>query len=309
MARHPDERPFRERLKSRRKAILDSRPGRFVRALVDRLETSQAQALSAAVTYNLLFALFPFLIFLVESMSFFIDPDSLDLLLDQLSVIAPKQVVDLLHERLQSLMGVRSRQLLTLSALVTIFSASSGVSALQNALNRIFEIRETRPYWRRRLICLVVTLGLAGFVLAGTLLALFTPLVLDWIDLGNLDAIVHVASLPFAGLIVALAFSAILHALPDARTHLPFLSPGALIAVSAWMVLSWGFSIYVQNFGRYEVTYGTLGGGVILLAWLKLSVDAFLVGAAFDAERYRGRLERPRGVRGPPRPDTPPRER
>lgn len=285
------------KLRHLRRALLISRPGRFIRALVERLETSQAQALSAAVTYNLLFALFPFLIFLVELMSFFIDPDSLDLLLDQLSLIAPKQVVDLLHERLQSLMGVRSRQLLTLSALVTIFSASSGVSALQNALNRIFEIAETRPVWRTRLICLGVTLGLAGFILVGTLLALFTPLILNWIDLGHLDALVHLASLPFAGLLVALAFSTLLHVLPDARTHLPILSPGALIAVAAWMALSWGFSIYVQNFGRYEVTYGTLGGVVIFLAWLKLSVDAFLVGAAFDAERYRGRLEHPRRTR------------
>ncbi len=279
------------------RALLDSRPGRFLRALLQRLETSQAEALSAAVAYRLLFALFPFLIFLAELMSFFIAPDSLDLLLDQLSKIAPRQVVVLLDERLQALMGVRSRQLLTISALVTIFSASSGVSALQNALNHIFEIPETRHFWQTRLICLAATLGLAGFVLAGTLLALFTPLILNWIELGHLDAIVQAASLPFAGLLLALAFSTLLHVLPDARTHLPFLSPGALIAVAAWMALSWGFSIYVQNFARYEVTYGTLGGVVILLAWLKLSVDAFIVGAAFDAERYRSRLVHPRAAR------------
>ena len=271
--------------------LLDSRPGRFVRALLARLEASRAQALSAAVTYNLLFALFPFLIFLVELMSFFISPESLDPLVDQLSKIAPAEVVALLRERLQSLIGQRSQKLLTASAAVTLFSASSGVNALQSALDRIFEIERARPFWKARLVSLGVTLGLAGFVFAGALLAVFTPLVLSWIDLGRLGALVHLLSLPFAGLLVALAFSALLHVLPAARTHLPWLSPGALLAVAAWMALSWGFSLYVRHFGSYEVTYGALGAFIVLLAWLKLSVDAFLVGAAFDAERSRGRPE------------------
>ncbi len=272
-------------LRCRWKRCMAARPVRFVRAIASRLWASASWSLSAAVAFRLLFALFPFLFFLVGLARLFIAPDSLDLLLHELSRIAPAEVVDLLRQRLRALVESRAPRLLTVSAFLTVLSASSGVRALQRALDQIFGLSQTRSWWRAHLLSVAVTVGLAGFVLVATLLAIVAPIFFDWIDLGALSALAHALSLPLAGLFIALAFGILLRVLPDRRRHTVLLSPGAILAVAAWMALSWGFSVYVQNFGRYELTYGALGGAVIFLAWLKLSVDAFLLGAALDAER------------------------
>lgn len=266
----------------------------FVRAISARLRTSASWSLSAAVAFRLLFSIFPFLFFLVGLARLFIAPDSLDLLLDELSRIAPPAVVDPLRERLRSLVGSRAPRLITASALLTVLSASSGVRALQRALDQIFGLPQTRSWWRTRLLAFGVTLGLAGFVLVAALLAIVAPSFFDWLDLGALSALAHALSLPLAGLFIALVFGILLRVLPHRRRRGPLLSPGAILAVAVWMALSWGFSVYVQNFGRYELTYGALGGAVIFLAWLKLSVDAFLLGAALDAERGGYPLNVPR---------------
>ncbi|MCG5443340.1 YihY/virulence factor BrkB family protein [Micromonospora sp. NIE79] len=179
--------------------------------------------------------------------------------------------------------------------LAAFWSASGYIGAFMRASNTIYDVPEGRPIWKTLPIRLGVTAVVGVLLLVSAVIVVFTgrlaESVGDVIGLGSTAVTVwDVAKWPVLLILVSLMFAILYWASPNAR-HGGFrwVSPGGVLAVVIWLVISGLFAFYVSNFGSYDKTYGTLAGVIIFLVWLWLSNIAILLGAEFDAELERGR--------------------
>jgi len=236
---------------------------------------------AAALTYYGVLALFPFLLFVVALAGVLLNPDAISRLVDAAADVVPAAAVDLLRDRLRALESAPNRGLLTIGLVGALWAASSAIASLTQALNRCYDVRETRPFWKTRGLALLVTVGVGVLtVLSALILFAVPPLAAhlpSW--MGTLLAI---ARFPVAGLAVMVVWATLYWILPNVRPRFQLISPGAAIGVLLWLVASMGFSFYVSHFGRYEATYGTLGGIIILLIWMWLSSVVVLLGAELN---------------------------
>jgi membrane protein len=222
---------------------------------------------AGALTFFAMLALFPFLMFLVALFGWLLDAREAEALVRSVSEVLPAAVAEILGARIRALATTKSAGLVTGSGLGAWLSASGGMLSLSTALNTAHGVRETRSYLRRRLVALVMTLVAAAVTLVAGLAAVALPAVASLLGPAWGGLLVWVR-LPIAGGLMALLWATLAHALPDTRRPFRPFTPGGVAGVVLWVAASWGFSLYVAHFGRYEVTYGALGGFVVLLVWM-----------------------------------------
>jgi membrane protein len=254
----------------------------FFKALKNEWTRDKVSDTAGALTFFGVLALFPFLLFLVSLASVIIDPAQAEALIQQLSQVAPQEVVSILGERIHSLAQNNSVGLLTVGGLGAVWAASGGVVALMKALNTTYGVEESRPFWKVRGIALLVTLGAAVVSIIAAALAVAAPAVAD--KLGEpFSTLVVWLRLPFAGLMMMLVWAVIYYALPDVKQKFKFITPGSVVGVIIWVLASWGFSKYVANFGKYDVNYGAIGGVIVFLLWMWITSQVVLLGAEINA--------------------------
>ncbi|MCZ7436024.1 YihY/virulence factor BrkB family protein [Micromonospora sp. WMMC241] len=175
------------------------------------------------------------------------------------------------------------------------WSASGYIAAFMRASNSIYDVPEGRPIWKTLPIRLGVTALVGVLLLISAVIVVFTGGLAEQagnaIGLGSTAVTVwNIAKWPVLLLLVSLMFAILYWASPNAR-HGGFrwVSPGGVLAVVLWLVVSGLFALYVSNFGSYNKTYGAVAGVIIFLVWLWLSNIAILLGAEFDAELERSR--------------------
>lgn len=184
---------------------------------------------------------------------------------------------------------------LILGLLLAIWSASGYVAAFSRAMNRIYEIREGRPFWKLKPAQLLVTvIGVALIVVALVILVVSGPVadaVGSALGLGEVATTVwEIVKWPVLALIVVLMVAILYYATPNAKQpKFRWISLGSLLAILTLVVASVLFGLYVANFSNYDRTYGSLAGVIIFLLWLWIANIALLFGAEFDAELERGR--------------------
>lgn len=253
----------------------------FFRSLVDEFMRDAVDDVAATVTFYCIVALFPFLLFIVGVVSRFVTWETIDQTVGDLARVAPREVTTIVSDRLRALKEHPSGGILTIGFLGTLWSASAGVASLTPALNRAYDVVETRPFWRRRLLALAMTLGAGAVALVAGLVAVALPAIAAWIG-GPLGALLVWARLPFAGLLMVVVWASLYTLLPNVRPRFQPITPGSTVGVLLWLLASWGFSQYVTHFGGYEATYGALGGVIVLLLWMWVSTMAFLLGAEIN---------------------------
>ena len=245
--------------------------------------------LSQQVAYSSLLAFFPAMIFLIA----FLDlVGAYDALLEFLDPVAPKSVTSIIHQ-LQRDTGGASVVLLALGIFGALWAGSGAMGSVVKAVNRAYGRLETRPFWKVRLISLVLVLA-SGIVLAGMLL-----LVVLGGKLGDaiaakagfgaaFDWIWNIARWPLAFLVVLLLFALIYYLAPNAELRSwRWITPGALVGALAWLAASGLFALYTSFSDSYSRTYGALAGGIVLLLWLNYSAWAVLFGAELNSELDR----------------------
>ncbi|TDB72262.1 YihY/virulence factor BrkB family protein [Micromonospora sp. KC721] len=179
--------------------------------------------------------------------------------------------------------------------LAAFWSASGYIAAFMRASNAIYDVPEGRPIWKTLPIRLGVTAVIGVLLLASAVIVVFTGGFAEQagsaVGVGSTAvAVWNIAKWPVLLVLVSLIFAILYWASPNAR-HGGFrwVSPGGVLAVLIWLVISGLFGLYVSNFGSYNKTYGALAGVIIFLVWLWLSNIAILLGAEFDAELERSR--------------------
>ena len=245
--------------------------------------------LAAQLAYYFFLALFPALLFLVAVLSFVPVDDLMDTILGTLSRIAPVEVLSIVRDQMLKIAHDQAGGLLTFGMIGTIWSSSSGVTAIIDSLNQAYDIQEGRPWWKVRLIALALTVALASFIVISTVLVVAGPALAEkaaeWFHLGAaFTRTWSVVQWPVVFGLASLAMALIYYYAPDAEQDWLWITPGSILATFLWLVVSLAFRFYVTSFGSYNATYGAIGGVIVLLLWFYVSALAVLIGAEMNAE-------------------------
>ncbi|MFV0310008.1 MAG: YihY/virulence factor BrkB family protein [Desertimonas sp.] len=263
------------------------------RSAISRFQRHGATRLAAALTYYAVFALFPGLVALVSLLGVFGNDSTTDSVLRLIEDLGQSDVAETLEEPIHQIVGSRAAGFtLVLGLAGALWSASGYVGSFGAALNMIYDVREGRPLWMRRLVQLVITavlVALAAVVLIG--LVVSGPFARELgARIGAGDTTVRVwnwGKWPVLLLIVVVIVALLYSLTPNVRRPIRPFSTGALLAIVVWVLASVGFGFYVSNFGSYNATYGSLAGVIVFLLWLWLTNVALLLGAEVDAEVER----------------------
>jgi membrane protein len=246
--------------------------------------------LSQQIAYSSLLAFFPAVAFLVGALGLFHLFDDVERLLDP---IAPNGVITFITSLQRDSSGGTSAVAFVIGFFGAVWAASGAMGSVIKAVNRAYELQETRPFWRVRAIAIVLVVT-TGITTAGVFL-----LIIVGGDLGN--AIAKKAHLggafdwtwavlrwPVAFCAILLFFALVYYLAPNKRVRSwKWITPGSLLGGLLWLALSGLFALYVTFAGNYTKTYGTIASGVILLLWLNYSAFALLFGAELNSELER----------------------
>ena len=248
--------------------------------------------LSAGVAFYAMLALFPALIALVSIYGLVAGPDEVAVQFHSFTRAMPAEAAQLITNQIADLTTKSSGGLSTaaiIGVLGALWAASSGMRWLLSALTLAYEGKETRKFIKLRGLALVFTLGaiLASAVSVGVLVA--TPSLFRALGLGPVGkTVINVARWPFLASLLVFGLSVLYRfgpnrVEPSVRKRQWF-TWGSAVAAAVWLAGSVGFSIYAAMAGKFNETYGALGGVIVLLLWLYLSAFAILLGAELNCE-------------------------
>jgi membrane protein len=246
--------------------------------------------LSQQIAYSSLLAFFPAVAFLIGALGVFDLFDNVEELLDP---IAPEGVITFITNLQQDSSGGTSAAAFVIGFFGAVWAASGAMGTIIKAVNRAYQVQETRPLWRSRIVAIILVVA-TGLTTAGVFLLIVVG--------GSLgDAIAKKAGLggafqwtwailrwPIAFCAILLFFALVYHLGPNMRQRSwKWVTPGSMLGAALWLVLSGLFALYVTFAGNYTKTYGTLASGIILLLWLNYSAFAVLYGAELNSELDR----------------------
>jgi membrane protein len=268
-----------------------------------RAEEDEILGRAAQLSYYFLLALFPLLLFLITLFGYMAGAGSSlrQKLITYLGNVMPYSAFQLVVATIDQITNARGGGKLWLGLLAALWAASSGVNALAQALNSAYDVPETRSWWKVRLISIALTVAIAVLIISALLLVLYGgrlgQFLATLVDEGYVFTVVwKILQWPIALAFVFVAFALIYRFAPNVGARrrgkrLPtddlrrrWLSPGVLVAVTLWLLVSLGFRLYLHFFNSYSATYGSLGAVIILMLWFYLTGTAILLGGEINCE-------------------------
>jgi membrane protein len=253
--------------------------------------------LAAALTYYGILALFPAMLAIISLLGLVGDPQkTVDALLGIVADLGQQDAVDALRPTINNLASAPAAGLAFVTGLLgALWSASGYVGAFGRAMNRMYEVKEGRPFYKLRPVMLLVTLVAVTIIaIIGLSLVVSGPVaeaIGNAIGLGGAALTVwNILKWPVLAALVVAVIAILYYATPNVKQpKFRWMSMGAAIAIVVAVVASVLFGFYVSNFGSYNKTYGSLAGIIVFLLWVWIVNNALLFGAEFDAEVERGR--------------------
>lgn len=252
-----------------------------------RLFADEAIPLAGNIAFRTLFSIFPFLIFLTAVAGFFGNDYLAEDVVTYLLSVAPHQLVQALEPEIRSILTTPRTGLLSLSAVLTIWSAMGGVDSIRVGLNRAYDLRDTRKFWWLYLQNVLFIIGATVFLLAFAVLIVLAPVVINAIDAkapGFRQNIATVEQLRYPIAIILLTLGLLLchRVLPAKRLTVLEVLPGVVMTVITWVFLSSAFSIYLVNFNTFASTYASLSGLFAAMFFVYLSALVLILGGEMN---------------------------
>ncbi|MDP9428510.1 MAG: YihY/virulence factor BrkB family protein [Actinomycetota bacterium] len=250
-------------------------------------------------------SVFPALIAMMNIYGLVASPETVARQVEALSAQLPESAADLIGDQLNSIVTNSGGALsfgLAASVLGALWSASGGVGNLVTAVNLAYDEVETRSFIKRKAVSLGLTLGAIVFVLITFTLVAVVPNVIEALGLGAVGTVLAqvVRWMLLLG-IFAGSLAVLYRVAPDRDApRLRWVSLGAVVVTVIWALVSLGFSIYVDNFGSYDKTYGAIAGVIVLMLWLYLTCYLILLGAEINSEAEHQTAQDT--TEGPPQP-------
>ncbi len=242
---------------------------------------------ASALAYRGLFAMFPFLVFLIALLGFLDLQNFFEWLRMQAALALPPMAMEQINPVINQLQEQQAG-LLSFGILVALWTASIGFRSLMIAMNRAYDVEEGRPGWKLILLSLAYTIGVAVLLLLTAGLMIIGPQAMEWLasQVGMGDLVVLLWTWlrwPVIVVMLMLVVALLYYVTPDVEQEFRFITPGSVLAVLVWILASIAFGIYVQNFADYNATYGSIGAIIVLLLYLYISSAVLLFGAELNA--------------------------
>jgi membrane protein len=223
-------------------------------------------------------------------------------LLAKIGQLIPPSAFALVTQTIQQTTQASTTGKVTFGLVFALFSASVGISAIQDTLNTVYKVKETRPFWKARLQAMGLTLVVAALVILALLVLFGGDYVahhLEGMFRGLhplemvLSIVLRVVYWAVACLVMVLSFEVMYYFCPDVQNRKwRWFTPGGLIGLAGWIAGSVGLRIYLHYFNSYSVTYGTLGAVIILLLWFYLTGATILLGGEVNSQIERAVAEK-----------------
>jgi membrane protein len=257
--------------------------------VVHEIQKDNVLGYAAQLAYYFLFSLFPFFLFLTALIGYIPIPSLLDRIMELLAQVVPGEALRLVQDNVREIVTQQRGGLLSFGIVVALWTASAAMSAIMDALNRAYEVEEGRPFWKSKGTALLLTIGVTVFTVASIILLMFGPQIGEWIaSKVGLGAVFHMAwnilRWPVILFLIILAMAVLYYFAPDVEQEWKWLTPGSVFAVVGWLLASLAFSYYVNNFGSYNETYGSIGAVIVLLTWMYLTGLFILIGGEINSE-------------------------
>jgi len=256
------------------------------------IEKDRVFGRAAELSYYFLLALFPMLIFLTSVIGIVLGSGTgtRHALFNYLARIMPPSAFQLLDTTMYEVTESSGGGKLSFGLLAALWAASNGMTAITDSLNAAYDVKETRPWWKQRLVAVVLTIALSVLIMAALVLVVagghIGEGVANHYGFGPAFALAwKIIQWPVILGALMLAFALIYYFAPDLRDQAwQWLTPGAAIGVALWLLVSLGFRIYLQFFDAYSKTYGSLGAVIVLMLWLYFTGAAVLIGGEINSE-------------------------
>lgn len=261
-------------------------PLQLTRLAYQKMGADELGTRSASLSYYFILALFPMLLFLVSLVGVFAGHEShfRDTILSAVGRLAPGSASALIHSVVDQTFKSGSGIKVAFGILGALWAASGGMSAIVGSLNKIYQTSETRPWWKQKLTVIMLTLALAALIIMALVLVLYGgklgEALASHAGLGSAFELTwKILQWPVAFAAMLFSYSIVYYFGPNLEERKWYwVTPGAAVGVSVWLLSSLGFRLYLRFFNSYTATYGSLGAVIILLLWLYFTGFAILIG-------------------------------
>jgi membrane protein len=262
------------------------------RATIKEFSQDDCAGLAAESAYHILFSIFPLAIFAASMSAIINSIFGLDLfgkIMSALTSVLPTDARTAIAAPLAKVLSNQSGGLLSFGIITALWSGSAAVSTFIKALNRAYDVEETRPFWRRKGTEILLTLFVGIVAAAAFIIIVFGGKLGDAISAhigaGHVFTIVwNILRWPLILAFISLALAVLYWVGPNIKQKFQWISPGAILATIVWVLAIGGFGLYVSKFGSYDKTYGTLGGMIVLLLVFYISSMVIMFGGQLNSE-------------------------
>lgn len=246
-------------------------------------------AMAAGLSYYFLLSLFPLLIFIAGILAYVPIPGLFDEILNTMSRFVPGPAMGTVREILASVLTPPATGWISFGLIFTVWTASTGFAALIEGLNVAYDVSETRPYWRVRLLAIGLACAVGGAIILGLAVSLMGPRFGQILEEHRHAGPLFAAVWPTIHWVVVIgsivvAVELLYYLAPNVKQRFVCALPGAVLAISTWIAASYFLGIYMREFADYSKTYGAIGGVVALMLWFYVSATVLLIGAEVNAE-------------------------
>lgn len=268
--------------------VISNRRGffNFIIYFIVKIRDDDIFALAAQLAYYLILSFFPFLIFLLTLVGFS-NLDSMEVL-GGLRAILPTSAFELTYNIVIEIIEKQNTGLLGASLLLVVWSASAAFRAVIKGINKAYGLRENRSFIKRAIIAIICTFALAFLIILTLVMLVFGQLIRNLLEtyLPFHDILYIIWDLIRYVMVVFMMiciFAAIYRYTPSKRLKWKEVFPGAIVCTGGWLIVSLGFSFYINNFSNYSKIYGGLGAVMILITWLYITSIIFIIGGEVNS--------------------------
>ncbi|WP_074011179.1 YihY/virulence factor BrkB family protein [Numidum massiliense] len=272
----------------------------FIKQFTERFIADRVTDLSAQIAYYFLLSLFPFLIFTVTLLGYFVSTEAV---LTLVKNYVPMESIPLIEKNVRDVLEVDRGSLLSIGIIGTLWSASNATNAIIRAINRAYDVQANRPFWKERSLAIILTLALIFVIWVALVLPVFGReigmFVFSLLNLSDTWLSIWAFfrwALSFFVLFIVLLF--LYYFAPNKKLRMRHVFWGALVATVGWQLVSLAFSYFVGQFSNLSATYGGLAGVIALMIWAYMSGMIMIAGCEVNATLENLRTA---GGRGPDR--------